>query len=237
MHLRSMAVILVALIAASPLAARADLWINYKNLRVITAQRGCHLERTNSETKTSVVRCGPYEMTSSPHFVTYTEAWGRRTDDVRYGGCSTQAWTIALPPAKHQFNISVNNSDRAPIICKYNWENNNTVDVFFWDKIPAQPALFRVRGVDAPRLSIYGAGGHCGLSSSGDRTLGECRTAGELTFAVQKPDGSMTYACKVKVVPAMYLVVALWHASFLSNNGSCSLAKVDHYNWTVDIKT
>lgn len=234
---RSIAIALVAIITALPLTAHADLWINYKNLKVLTAQRGCHLEHASDQTKTSVVRCGPYEMTSSPHFITYTEAWGRRTDDPRYGGCSTQAWTIALPPATHQFNISVNNSDRAPIICKYNWQNNNTVDVYFIDKIPAMPARFHVRGPAISRLSIYGSGGHCGLASANDRALGECSTAGDLTFAIQKSDGSMTYPCKVKVTSAIYLVVPLWSAEFISNNGSCTLAKTDHFNWNVDIKS
>lgn len=233
---RSIAVALAAIIFALPLTANADLWINYKNLRVITAQRGCHLERTSDETKTSVVRCGPYEMTDKPHFITYTEAWGRRTDDPRYGGCSSQAWTIALPPATHQFNISVNNSDRAPIICKYNWQNNNTVDVYFLDKIPAQPARFHVRGVTSSRLSIYGDGGMCGLASSSERTVGECRTSGDLTFAIQKSDGNMTYPCKVKVWPMLAFVVPLWFAEFKSNSGACTLTKVDHFNWNVDIK-
>lgn len=134
MLLRSFAVA-AALVLLAPLAARADLWINYKGLYVLTVQRGCHLESRNASTKTSVTRCGPYEMTGKADFTTYSETWGRTTSDPKYGGCPTAAWTIALPPAKHQFDFMLRpQSARSPIVCHYGWVNNNTLDVWFTDK-------------------------------------------------------------------------------------------------------
>lgn len=233
---RSVCTVLVAAIVALPLNARADLWINYQNLRVITAQRGCHLERVNDSTKTSVVRCDPYGMTSSPHFVTYTEAFGRKTDDPRYGGCATQAWTIALPPATHQFNISVKNSDRAPIICKYNWVNNNTVDVYFFDKIPAKPLELHVRGVsDVSSLHLYNSG-LCYWQAPGNPTTTSCKSAGDVTIALNTSSGQKR-PCAVKITPVMYMIVSIWNVKLTSNDGSCRLTQVDHFNWNVDVKT
>lgn len=233
---RSIAGAIVALLVALPLTARADLWINYKNLTVITAQRGCHSEGANKETKTSVLRCGPYEMTSSPHFITYTETWGRLRDDPRYSGCSTQAWTIALPPAKHQFNISVNNSDRAPIVCKYNWVNNNTVDVYFIDKIPAQPLRIHAVGItDIRSLHMYNSG-LCAWQAPNDPSTSSCKTAGDVALAVQT-SGGMKQLCKVKVSPVLYVIIPVWHVQFASNGGACQLRQVDNFNYNVTVKT
>jgi len=127
--------LLALLVVAAPLAARADLWINYKGLYLLTAQRGCHLESRNASTKTSTVRCGPYEMTGKADFTTYTEVWGRTTSDPKYGGCATAAWTINLPPATHQFDFMLRGGGASsPIVCRYAWLNNNTIDVWFTDK-------------------------------------------------------------------------------------------------------
>lgn len=240
MFLRSLTVALAALVVALPLTARADLWINYHNLRVLTAQRGCHLENSSESTKRSTVRCGPYEMTDKPHFTTYTEAWGRTTSDPRYGGCSTQAWTIALPPATHQFNISVQNSDRSPIVCKYNWANNNTVDVFFVDKIPATPLKFHVTGLseaNVARFMMYGSG-LCGMVSSNERTTGQCRAGGDLSFALQANNGAMTYPCKVKVTPVYrFILPPAWNLQVLSNDGRCTFSQRDEFSYNVHIKS
>jgi hypothetical protein len=237
---RSIAAALVAAFIAVPLTARADLWINFHNLRVITAQRGCHLENSSDSTKRSTLRCGPYEMTNKPHFTTYTEAWGRKTDDPRYGGCATQAWTIALPPATHQFDISVQNSDRSPIVCKYNWVNNNTVDVFFFDKIPGTPLRFHVTGLsdaEVARFAMYGSG-LCGMASANERTTGQCRAAGDLSFALQNNNGAMTYPCKVKVSPVYRVILPpVWSVQVLSNDGRCTIARRDDYTYSVHIKS
>lgn len=134
MLLRS-AIVAAVLVLLAPLAARADLWINYKGLDVLSVQRGCHLESHNPTTKTSVTRCGPYEMTRDFDSTTYSEAWGRATSDPRYGGCATAARTIAWPPATHQFGFVLRGqSARSPLVCHSRWVNNNTVEVWFTDK-------------------------------------------------------------------------------------------------------
>jgi hypothetical protein len=236
--MRSAVFILVAVIAGLPLTARADLWINYKNLHVISTQRGCHLEHSDDKEKRSVVRCDPYAMTSSPHFTTYTQTWGRRTDDPRYGGCNTRSWTIALPPAKHQFDIELtSNSERAAIICKYNWQNNNTVDVYFLDKIPAKPLELHIRGIaNASSIHLYNTG-LCYWQVPGDPTTTSCKSAGEVGVTYLTPGGSQKRPCTVKIWPQLMFIVPMWHVQLLSNDGACHLTQVDHYNWNVNVKT
>jgi len=127
--------LLALVLAAAPLAGRADLSIIYKGLYLMSAQHGCHLESRNVETKTSMTRCGVHEMTGKAEFTTNTEVWTQTKPDSKRGGCATSAWTIAPPPATHQFDFMLRNqSPHSPIVCHYAWLNTTTIDVWFTDK-------------------------------------------------------------------------------------------------------
>lgn len=129
---RIVAIAAIALVAATPLAARADLYMNFHGLWALQTGQGCHIDSRNSVTKISVVRCDAHALASKGEGYNYTDTWGRSTSDPRYGGCAMRVTLRALPPATHVYNVELMPSKT--INCSFTWQNNNTLDVRFTDK-------------------------------------------------------------------------------------------------------